>query len=853
MPAATRGCTVRSALSLLLLVSLCSLPSVVLARHASSTEAGEESGGVYEIDRRSHPALANGWTAFLRADWNDPALAALPGLAGATLLDAEPDRALVWLGGAQKAALEADGVRLNRPRPRPPETLRSIPPEAPEGAESLTLWQSLASAVNSDRMMAHLDAISTVLQTRYYNTAGMQTATQYVLDRFTEYGLDNAYFDTFTYNGYTIRNVVGVKTGALYPSRIYLICGHLDSTSPQAQTLAPGAEDNGSGSVGVLEAARLLGPLATQSTIYFICFTAEEQGLIGSAHLAQIADQQNWDLRGVLNMDMIGYDRAGAPDLWIEGFPGNPGSVALMNQLETVANTYTDMAVYRYPNNGWGSDHVPFNDHGFPALLAIDYDWDNYSCYHQTCDVVANIVPTQLRRMEVAVTVTGAQLAGLNAALGSVEGSADRTDSGDDAGILIEILGTGYSSASTGPGGAFDLPDLLPGSYTLRASAEGYEPAEAEVTVIGGQATQVTIPLDPLQPSSIRGIVSLEGGGDPTGARVFVEGQQSYALAGPLGDYLLSPVYPGRVVVSADYPTRMPVASTLDIPGGQEVTGVNFTLKTTWNFEDASEGLAANAGWAWGTDTQSGAHSGTKVWGTKLGTNYDNCADYRLDLPPLDLRFYETARLHFWHWYKTEATYDGGNIQISTDAGVTWTVVTPAGGYPDNLQGSCNPLAGQPGYGGSQTSWTEAIVDLASYAGRSIRVRFWFGSDGGVRDRGWYLDDMSLEGTMQPASVSENLTDRSFLLRGLAVQPNPFTLRANVRFEIGSPAPTWVTVFDGSGRRIRSLVENSLLAGPQSISWDGLDQSGRRVPAGVYWVRVFTNGRTLVERLTLVR
>jgi hypothetical protein len=841
---------VLSLISLWLFILLA--PSLAAARHAPVPTDGVVS---IELDRRSHPALTEAWDAVQRGDWADSRLLGIKGLSGAKLLHTEADWVLLAMPREQADRLAAQGVRVSPPRPRPPVSARTAIVQQELDARSLTPLQSLADAVNVDRMMGHLDALSTQLQTRSYNTTQMQTATQYVYDRFVEYGLTDVHFDTFTYNGYTIRNVVGVKTGATYPTRLYMVCGHLDSTSPQSDTLAPGAEDNCSGSVGVLEAARLLGHARTDATIYFVCFTAEEQGLIGSEHLATIADQQNWDLRGVLNMDMIGYDRAGAPDLWVEGFYGNSGSVALMDALETVANTYTDMSVYRYPQDGWGSDHESFNGHGFPAILAIDYDWDNYSCYHQTCDVVANIVPTQLRRMCVAVTVTGAQLAGLQATLGSIQGIANKTDAADDSGVTIKLLGTGYPAVVSGAGGAFLLPDLMAGDYTLQASATGYVTSTVPVTVTEGHVTNVNVNLEPIQAAEVRGVVSLQGGGAPTGAMVFAEGQQPVAIAGLTGSYDLRPIIPGTVVLSANYSGRMPSIRLIDVPSGQTLTGIDFVMKTAWTFEDVDEGMTANAGWQWGSDSVVGAHSGTKVWGTVLNANYSNCADYRLDMPPLDLRFYSGARLHYWQWYKTEATYDGGNIQVSTDQGTTWTRVAPISGYTDNLRGSCNVLAGQPGFGGTRATWSEVIVDLSAYAGRSIRVRFWFGSDGGTRDRGWYIDDISLEGTLLPSDVTEQdggPTRPS--LSDLTVSPNPFHDAAAIRFRATAAGPAWITVFDATGRRVRSLKENQPIGpGDVVLSWDGTDESGRRVTAGVYWVRVFADGRTLVRPVTLLK
>jgi hypothetical protein len=512
------------------------------------------------------------------------------------------------------------------------------------------------------------------------------------------------------------------------------------------------------------------------------------------------------------------------------------------------------MGVYRYPSNGYGSDHVPFNSHGFPALLAIDNMWESYACYHRTCDTVANIVQNQFRRMALSVILTTAQLAVPTSGLGSVSGTADKTDSTDDSGVQIQVKNTTYAAATSGAGGAFALSDLLPGTYTLRATAFGYDAAEVNVTILAGQSTSVAIPLSPLLPARVSGIVSLQGGGDPSGARVFAENQPGYALAGAAGAYLLDPVEPGQFVVSANYDGYMPGAATVTALAGGELTGVNFALKPVWDFEASSDDLVASTGWEWGVDSQSGAHSGTKVWGTRLNTTYANCADYKLDLPPIDLRFYETARLHFWHWYKTEAGYDGGNIQISTDAGATWSVAAPIGGYSSTMAGSCNPLSGQQGFVGTKTTWTEAIVDLGSFAGSSIRIRFRFGSDSGVTDRGWYVDDISLEGTLAPVGIAENTAASLPLLSGLSIAPNPASSTTAVRFTLGSSGDAWLTVFDASGRRVRGLLEGAALpAGLQSLTWNGQDDAGHRVPAGIYWVRAFTNGHSLASPVVLLK
>ncbi|MEW6364190.1 MAG: M28 family peptidase [Acidobacteriota bacterium] len=454
-------------------------------------------GAVYDIDERSHPALAAAWEAFARQDWDDPDLAGLPELRRARLITIDGPRARVWLDAGAAENLRSLGVRLRLACDRTPPPARTASVDLPPSSVPSGVLTSLAAAVSQKQMMTHLDEISRKIPTRYCYTGGMRSATRYVLQRLRQYKLDRSYYDTFNYAGYTIRNVVGVKIGTLYPDRIYIIGAHLDSISPVPNTSAPGAEDNGSGSAGVVEAARLFARLRTESTLYFVCFTGEEVGLIGSEHLAAQAAEEGWDLQGFFDMDMVGFDLPGEPDLWLEGFHANPGSVALLDLLEATARSYTDLSVYRYPKDGWGSDHEAFDEFGFPAALTIDYDWDSYSCYHKTCDVVANIVPSHLRKMVLTNVLAAAQAAGLQSSPGSIKGTVDTTGSGIGAGVKIELVGTGYQPVTTGASGTFVLRAILPGDYTLRASAPRYRTKELPVVVEEERTTKLTVRLTP--------------------------------------------------------------------------------------------------------------------------------------------------------------------------------------------------------------------------------------------------------------------------------------------------------------------------------------------------------------------
>ena len=148
-------------------------------------------------------------------------------------------------------------------------------------------------------------------------------------------------------------------------------------------------------------------------------------------------------------------------------------------------------------------------------------------------------------------------------------------------------------------------------------------------------------------------------------------------------------------------------------------------------------------GWEWGVSTVAGAHSGTKVWGTRLNSPYPNNANYQLTTPSVYIG--NNFMLEFWHYFNTEVNYDGGNVKISTNGGATWTLITPEGGYPASNLGVLNG----PGYDGNSGGWVFARFNLSIYANQSVQFRFTFASDSGVTGDGWFIDDVRTTGFVE--------------------------------------------------------------------------------------------------------
>ncbi len=127
-----------------------------------------------------------------------------------------------------------------------------------------------------------------------------------------------------------------------------------------------------------------------------------------------------------------------------------------------------------------------------------------------------------------------------------------------------------------------------------------------------------------------------------------------------------------------------------------------------------------------------------------------------------------SAQLTFYHQYdfeKGSSAYDGGVIEISTDGGSNWSDLGPditTGGYTDTLSTSySNPLGGRQAWSGTQSSFTQVVVDLSSYANDDVLIRWRMGCDSSQAAGTWYIDDIEITntGTVSSCTTGSACTD----------------------------------------------------------------------------------------------
>jgi Zn-dependent M28 family amino/carboxypeptidase len=283
--------------------------------------------------------------------------------------------------------------------------------------------QEMVDAVSSTLLIHHVcklqdddsQAYCNELGTRYsFAAAQLDQAAQYLSSQYAALSLTVTY-DPFVLNGYSMTNLAAELPG-VGPDRdhIYILCAHYDSISRNPSSVAPGADDNASGSAAVLEAARILAQHRFNRTIRFVHFAGEEQGLIGSAHYAAAAAQRGDLIDGVINLDMIGYESVPPNDHSVEVHAGvDPASIALADALVSniteyglllVPETITSSATSR-------SDHASFWNQGYPAILAIEDFQDFNPYYHSASDTLANMHTPMMVEYTKACVATLAGLA----------------------------------------------------------------------------------------------------------------------------------------------------------------------------------------------------------------------------------------------------------------------------------------------------------------------------------------------------------------------------------------------------------------------------------------------------------
>ena len=257
---------------------------------------------------------------------------------------------------------------------------------------------------------------------------GIGAARNYVLGKFKEFeknaaGRLSSFIDTTTITAdgrrvnrnIVLGNVMAILKGTdPADKRVFIISGHLDSRNSNIMDStgeAPGANDDASGVAAVIEAARVMSKNHFAATVIFVAVSGEEQGLLGSAFLANKAKKENLEIGAMLNNDIVGSNNSNETHIvnntqlrvFSEGIPATAdektaqrirflglenesASRQLARYVKETGERYVDqlevVLVYRPDRFLRGGDHIPFLKNGFTAVRITEMN-ENFTRQHQ--------------------------------------------------------------------------------------------------------------------------------------------------------------------------------------------------------------------------------------------------------------------------------------------------------------------------------------------------------------------------------------------------------------------------------------------------------------------------------------
>ncbi len=268
-------------------------------------------------------------------------------------------------------------------------------------------------------------------------------------------------------------------------------------------------------------------------------------------------------------------------------------------------------------------------------------------------------------------------------------------------------------------------------------------------------------------------------------------------------------------------------------------------------------------------------HSGSKSFFSGSGHNISN---YAVTKDPYPVRPGDS--LTFWLWYDLETNYDVFVAEVSEN-GLEWTQLHDR-------------------YEGNSGGWHREAFSLEPWAGWSVYIRFRVMSDDNTLRTGAYVDDVHPVPSFTNKTVlSSNITDTLYQITGkdpdtywyrvrghnaawawneqgpledivvigsgiasspsqkyetriMELGPNPTSGGVVIRYSLAESGSVELTVYDAGGRRVRALACGRTEAGMHQLRWDGRDDSGRELAAGVYYCRLSAD-RTVGRRLVLTR
>ncbi len=657
--------------------------------------------------------------------------------------------------------------------------------------------QQILSSVKQDSLIYFVRELSGNIPTivngqtvtivsRHKNNSANELAKDYIKQKLQSYGLTTT-IQNFSSTG---NNVLGTQLGTQFPNRKFIICAHYDDMP--SGSIAPGADDNASGTAAVIEAARILSQYSFPYTIVYALWDEEEQGLVGSNYYATQARNVNDSILGVVNLDMIAYDSNNDGIVNIHN-RAVANSVELYQKMVEVNSQYgINLGIVSYNPGSTYSDHASFWTKNYGAILLIEDDNDFNAYYHTTSDLVQYFNQPYFTKSAKLAIGTLATLA-LNLNLQITHTPVASMTQSQPISTTAEIT-TGLEIGS-----GISAPRLY---YRLNSGSGFGSFNEVVGTNSGGSTYTFNIPSIPLG-NIVQYYIAAQ------------DANSTIVKTLPAGGGGFNP------------PGNFPPASFFQF----------YVAPVTIAFYDEANNLN---NWAsvsgWGTTTSKFVSPPTSFTDSPGGNYQSNVTATLTYNGTINLTDVLGAELEFDTQWDIENNWDYGQVLISTDNGASWTPL--AGNFTNPGTGTFQP-PNQPLYDGTQLTWVHEKMDLSPFVGNSVKLRFYLRSDASIQNDGWYVDNIKIStyNTVIPVeltSFTATVVNNSVELKwttATEINNSGFMIERNLRSTVESQSD-WETLgfVEGNGTttepKVYSFVDKNLKPGNYSYRLKQIDLDG---------------------------
>lgn len=284
------------------------------------------------------------------------------------------------------------------------------------------------------------------------------------------------------------------------------------------------------------------------------------------------------------------------------------------------------------------------------------------------------------------------------------------------------------------------------------------------------------------------------------------------------------------------------------VPTSTDTISINVGRPDVIFSDNAENGISkwtrAGSGIQWDTTFIDPQDGNKNFADSRYGNAKDNTNNSFTLIDTIDLTGAINPRIEFAAKWASEEIFDYTRIQVSTNFGTSWI----------NQPGRHTKIvSGQPSFTGIK-HWVNEQINLNTYIGQKIKIRFNFVTDGGIPGDGFYFDNFRVvdyvDSLTSVSSIGTSVPDEFKLFQNY---PNPFNPVTKIRFDIPSNVKRQTSnvkmiVYDVMGKEISKLINQQLNAGSYSVEFNAANY-----PSGIYYYKLDAGDFSEVKKMILLK